>query len=248
MFRDNGGRCRRYPAGSMRSSGRCRWRRCLPTKTPRSKPRPSRRRCWRRAAPRRAAARCRRARSGERTVPLDATPPARSSNIAGGAGQFPAPVAAEPAPAGARAAASRIRRCRHGRAAVPRPRTDIPKMRPGPPAGIPRGDPDRAGARRSRHRRRARARRIRRTDQSACGPGRRLARLPVPLGELKRFRAKAGPGLDPGSGTGSRKENAPKKNSCALGRTRFSCKIGRCPISGARVFRPFLERAHGPPQ
>ena len=45
-----GGRCRRCRAGSTPFNGRRRWRRCLPTRAPRSKPRRSRKRCWRRRA------------------------------------------------------------------------------------------------------------------------------------------------------------------------------------------------------
>ena len=51
-----GGRCRRSPGGSTRSSGRRRWRRCRRTRAPRSKPRRSRKRCWRAPAPRQVEA------------------------------------------------------------------------------------------------------------------------------------------------------------------------------------------------
>ena len=96
-FATNGARCRRCPAGSMRSSGRRRWRRCRRTRPPRSTPRNSTRRCWpRRAAPRRnvgrnlgkefASRRRRRGRAESRMPAAQDNSPAK-------------PAASEPAPA-----------------------------------------------------------------------------------------------------------------------------------------------------
>ena len=113
-----GGRCRRYRAGSMRSSGRRRWRPCRPTAAPRSKPSPWKRRCWRR----RAASSRRNDLSAEvtaeggrrprrRTIPRRRLPTAEPACL-GGAG-----TGAEPAAA---TAAGRTRGP-GARAAVPRP-------------------------------------------------------------------------------------------------------------------------------
>ena len=106
------------PAGSTRSSGRRRSRRCRRTRVPRSKPRHSTKRCWRRAAPRRAAAR-RSGRAGTRAIAEIAPAASRRRTI-----RRPSPaIAAEPAPS------RRHRRPppaesarRHAGAAVPRPR------------------------------------------------------------------------------------------------------------------------------
>ena len=109
----------------------------------------------------------------------------------------PAPAAAQdnsPAPAAASRSSrrpSRRRRRRHRRRPNPclsrprpcsAPRQDIPEE----PRAVQHsgGDSHRPGAGRSRNRRRAGERRIRGTDQSRPGPGRRLARLPVPLGRV----------------------------------------------------------------
>ena len=89
------------------------------------------------------------------------------------------------------------------------------------PAQHSSGDSHCPGAGRSRHRRRTATRRIRGTNRSRAGPGRRLARLSVPLGRM----------ISP-----------------SLGRV-FLAKTGRCPISGASVFSPVAERKPlGPPQ
>ena len=82
------------------------------------------------------------------------------------------------------------------------------------PGQHPARHSDRPGARRPRDRRRTGRRRVLRPNQPDAGPGRRLARIPVPLGQP----------------------------IWAARGSRFSCQRGRCPISGASVFRPIAER------
>ena len=143
---------------------------------------PSRRRCWRRRAAssrrKQPAGRGRR-RGGRRR-------PAAQDNSAG-AGADPAEPAAaassrnrRPRRASAATAAGRIRRRRRPRPCSAPARTFPRPCRP----SIPPGDSHRPGARRSRDRRRGRQRRIHGTNQSRAGPGRRLARVSVPLGQL----------------------------------------------------------------
>ena len=123
--------------------------------------------------------------------------------------------------AGAVPAANRSR-CRRPAAAL------VPRAHRSPESGRqarrrhPRGDSDCPGARRSRDRRRTRERRIRRTNQP-------------------RYRARpaAGAAFCP----------AGAANSVSAAGPRFSCQAGRCPISGAGVFRSIAERVrYGPPQ
>ena len=104
------------------------------------------------------------------------------------AGQFaPARSAAEPAPAPdlrPRAAAKARTRAGRRRALVPYP-AGHPQ---GAAAKHPAGDPDRPRPRRSRRRRGGADGRIFGTNRPAGGPGRRLARILVPLGQLSRGR------------------------------------------------------------
>ena len=144
---------------------------------------------------------------------------AERAGARGGTGQFADPGRSRRAgPRRCAPAARRIGRG-HAGAAVPRPRGSPEGHRQdaakGAPSGIPPVLPDLAGARRSRHRRRGGARRIRGTTAPRAGPGRRLARLSVPLGQLIR----------PFAGIA------------------FFLPKGRCPISGAGVFAPLARAA-----
>ena len=135
------------------------------------------------AAPRRAAraanaSRSRAGRDADRAAGRDRAVPAAQDNS-------PAPaVVAEPAPAAAARATAAAESVAVAAAPLFRARAGYPEDAAKRASGIPRGDSDRAGARRSRNRRRAGGRRIRGTNQSRAEPGRRLARLSVPLGRL----------------------------------------------------------------
>ena len=191
---------------------------CLPTGAPRSNPRRSRRRCWprRRRTGRgasqevwssRSARRCRNRRPRRSTGSRPSWPPPRRT-IRRRQRRRRAGSAAAPEP---RTAASRTG-AGGGSAPVPRPPGHsqdrrrrafppvIPIVRAPDDPGI---DDEPAGGR------------IFGTNRPATGPGRRLARIFVPLGQLIR----AGQGQ------------------------RFSCQTGRCPISGAQRFQAIAERA-----
>ena len=170
-----GGRCRRSPAGSMRFSGRRRWRPCRPTRAPRSKPR-LRGSDAGAAAPRRAAA-----RAAARRSPKRHAAPAAQDNSAAPADAAPA----EPAPRGSRPAPAPPPPAESVAppAAAPlfRARQDIPKNVPSSiPAVIPIvRAPDDPGIDDD-----AASDEFAEQINPPAGPGRRLARVSVPLGQL----------------------------------------------------------------
>ena len=207
-----GVRCRRSPAGSMRSSGRRRWRACPPT---------------------RATA----IESSAFEEAMLAAPPPKRVEPPSEAWSEPAVEDAGSAPPD-NAAASRAGQCHAGRETrrtpirrprrrragrrAPRPpnhrrrrdarvptRADLAQAR----RNIPQRHPDRPAARRSRDRRRGAERRIYRTNRHAkkCRPRPAAGADFVPLGRVNaRFRElPASP-----------------------------CQFGPCPISGARVSGP----------
>ena len=211
----------------MRSSGRRRSRACRRTRAPRSNPRRSRRRCWRPRAgavvleppsgrwpvepPRDDAGRRGAARPPRRTTP----PPCRAAERPAEPRLQPAPADTAPAPPPAPAESAPVA----AGALVPLPRRTF-RSRAAP---IPAGHSDRPGARRSRDRRRGAERRIRGTNRPAQGPGRRLARIFVPLGRRnpERFRA--------------------NRRSLENARPRFSCQSGPSPDIRCAAFRAMLR-------
>ena len=211
---------------------------CRPTRAARSKPRRSRKRCWRPRAGRSCSSRRRppklnRPPSAGRH--RRAAPPPRTMHRRRRRSSRP-PWPPRPS------SAPRRRRRRPNRPRwAPRPlfraRQDIPEGRAAPiPAVIPiiraPDDPgiDEDGA----------PRRIRGTNRPAQGPGRRLAGIFVALGRRLgvqniAFSSEAGCRFAPGNASKSK-------------RPRFSCQSGPCPISGAGVSGGCPSAAFGPPQ